>query len=307
MKSNGELARNLQVIADLLKRNRLCEEKSADNLLNAKAMCEGNPDKNEWNYSLLNNSSLEFSSLDINKNIRPIGLNYRNLRLRLSIDVSGVFAQTEIKDSIKDLNLQFIIFEKKSEISINRLAWHLDKHFILRIDENILSMIDCSNISLEMQKRLKDLRGKEFREKNIFLKELIKIFGDWEAVKKNEDELIYIFGEEHFSHPEYHIQYGGNGVLDNNSFNYGDFVLIETPRIPFPPMDVFLAVDFILHNFISRSRHKKITEDETYKNIIKDSKELIWRPYYLSIASKWEKSIKTNWSYDTIMDGKFSL
>ena len=151
------------------------------------------------------------------------------------------------------------------------------------------------------------MAGKEFREKTIFMKELEKIFGNWDSVKKNEDELIEIFGEDKFSHPEYHIQYGGNEILNNNSFAYGDFVLIETPRIPFPPMDVFLAVDFILHNFISKSRHKNITEDNTYKSIVEKSKELIWKPYYLSIASKWEKSIKTNWSYDTIMDGMFSL
>ena len=89
MKSNGELAKNLQFLADLLEKNKICDEVRP--LENAKSICEANRNVNEWFYSLSNNTSLEFSSLDISKNIRPIGIKYKNLRLKLNIEVRGSF------------------------------------------------------------------------------------------------------------------------------------------------------------------------------------------------------------------------
>jgi len=93
-------------------------------------------------------------------------------------------------------------------------------------------------------------------------------------------------GESKFTHPEYHFSFGGNKMWEQN-LDCGGILLHPSPRIPHPPMDAILGVDFILQNFIDRKDIFKLLNTPEYKNIVRNSQIRLWRPYMLATASHW--------------------
>lgn len=91
----------------------------------------------------------------------------------------------------------------------------------------------------------------------------------------------------HCSHPLYHFEFGGSNKTEIEGFSYGDFILLDTPRIMHPPLDIVLAIDFVIKHFYSYDDSKILTEKEQYKNIIKNAQYRLWRPYFLSVASQY--------------------
>lgn len=102
--------------------------------------------------------------------------------------------------------------------------------------------------------------------------------------------------EPHDVHPAYHFQFGGR-KLDKKFRNFGNALLMDSPRIVHYPMDIVLSVDFVLSNFFP-SLWKKMRQDGEYVNLVKDYQESFWKPYSHSKAYNWkpydEKLI--NWS-----------
>lgn len=90
-----------------------------------------------------------------------------------------------------------------------------------------------------------------------------------------------------FIHPEYHFNMGGFALTKENNFNYGNILLIDTPRIMHPPLDIVLSIDFVLRNFYG-IRVKNLTDSSQYKRIISKSKDRLWRPYFIALANCWE-------------------
>lgn len=90
-----------------------------------------------------------------------------------------------------------------------------------------------------------------------------------------------------FAHPRYHWQFGGKKIWEiaDNSF-YGNHLLLETPRLPHPPLDIILAVDFVLANFYGHV-WQQLKDDDEYIKYIKIAQEIYWRPYFNSINSYW--------------------
>lgn len=93
-----------------------------------------------------------------------------------------------------------------------------------------------------------------------------------------------------FAHPRYHWQYGGNKIWDaangNDAF-YGLHLLLESPRIPHAPLDVILAVDYVLANFYGKI-WEKLKDDDDYKVWIEKSQSMYWKPYFKIINSYWD-------------------
>ncbi|TDO29226.1 hypothetical protein [Sediminibacterium goheungense] len=87
------------------------------------------------------------------------------------------------------------------------------------------------------------------------------------------------------SHPLYHYEYGGTEIRKTEGFNYGDFILMDSPRIMHPPLDLVLAFDFVIKNFYTYETHKVLTDDLLYKRYIKNAQYRLWRPYAISFAS----------------------
>jgi hypothetical protein len=99
-----------------------------------------------------------------------------------------------------------------------------------------------------------------------------------------------------FIHPEYHFNMGGFALTKEESFNYGNVLLIDTPRILHPPLDIVLSIDFVLKNFYG-VRVLNLVESRAYKRIIDGAKRRLWRPYFITLAHHWET---TTFNYLTI-------
>jgi hypothetical protein len=83
-----------------------------------------------------------------------------------------------------------------------------------------------------------------------------------------------------FTHPCYHFQAAGNSIENIDS---GDLVLLSAPRIPHPPMDLFLTFHFVVNNFFSSKDYSFVGEllnDYDYQEIIKRAQNRVWEPYF---------------------------
>lgn len=88
-----------------------------------------------------------------------------------------------------------------------------------------------------------------------------------------------------YTHPYYHFQGGGQRLEGMDS---GDILLVDFPRIPHPPMDLFLGIHFILNNFLSSKNcpsKDKLMDDYEYQQVIKESQELYWKYYFNSFSN----------------------
>lgn len=87
-------------------------------------------------------------------------------------------------------------------------------------------------------------------------------------------------GVPKFTHPSYHFQFGGDFIQNCEK---GDLGILANPRIPHPPMDVFLGFNFIINNFYNRKDYdfvNRILQDYDYQIIIKRAQERLWIPYF---------------------------
>lgn len=106
--------------------------------------------------------------------------------------------------------------------------------------------------------------------------------------------------ESQYLHPLYHFQYGGQEIYGYN--NSGVHILLDSPRLPHFPLDGILAIDFILSNYYGES-WAELRHDPEYKKLIESAQKRFWRPYSLSIASRWfrhEPKI-SEWDYKELL------
>lgn len=87
-----------------------------------------------------------------------------------------------------------------------------------------------------------------------------------------------------YTHPIYHFQFGGKKMelIDD------EMSVLSCPRIPHPPMDIFLGFHFIISNYYSNKQFKfvkSLLADDDYKNIIKRAQERLWKPYFKAFDS----------------------
>jgi hypothetical protein len=103
---------------------------------------------------------------------------------------------------------------------------------------------------------------------------------------------IYSAGDNtpEFNHPSYHLQYGGEKLTGDEEFNTGDVLFCDAPRVMHPPMDIILAIDFVLANYYSFhicEEYRRLIEDEDYQKIIKNAQNRFWKPYFLGLAANF--------------------
>jgi len=111
---------------------------------------------------------------------------------------------------------------------------------------------------------------------------------------RHTDELgIGTADDKGYMHPEYHITFGGKKMEKDEPLNFGNILILPTPRLPHPPMDVVLGIDFIIQNFYPKEHKIDILEDERYIAIVKNAQLRLWRPYFRSLASHWQSNLCT--------------
>jgi len=115
--------------------------------------------------------------------------------------------------------------------------------------------------------------------------EINDLHSSWHLDKHPLDED----GEEtKFIHPEYHFTFGGRRMWHSGK-DYGAALVLSSPRLIHPPMDAILGIDFIIQNYISKKRRKSLTQDREYRKLLYNSQLRIWRPFWISVASAWNK------------------
>lgn len=102
-----------------------------------------------------------------------------------------------------------------------------------------------------------------------------------------------------YTHPTYHFQFGGKKMelIDD------EMSVLSCPRIPHPPMDIFLGFHFILSNYYNNREFSfvnSLLEDIVYQNIIKRAQKRLWTPYFGAFDS-------TNTHQDFIVNKIFPL
>lgn len=106
-------------------------------------------------------------------------------------------------------------------------------------------------------------------------------FASWHLDKHIKSSQCY------FIHPEYHLTFGGNKLEEKGIDNFGSTLILPAPRVACPPMDVILGIDFILQNYFPLEKIYKLLDDSKYKEIVFNSQQRLWKPYYLSLSSAW--------------------
>lgn len=89
-----------------------------------------------------------------------------------------------------------------------------------------------------------------------------------------------------FIHPSYHFHFGGRRIKESID-NYGDIIILDAPRVMHPPLDLFLAVDFLVTNFLEQRAWQALRADTRYKSMIKDAQNNWWKDYFQQIAEYW--------------------
>ena len=88
-----------------------------------------------------------------------------------------------------------------------------------------------------------------------------------------------------FIHPYYHFHAGGKAI---DGIGPGSLMLLSSPRLPHPPMDIVLAVNFVICHFFSTQEIRFVDEmgifaDDDYKQLVERSAIRLYKPYYEEI------------------------
>lgn len=172
--------------------------------------------------------------------------------------------------NIDDIVLRITSSGQKPAPKVSKFAIVIKMDYTLQ--ENLNAKIDIfDNYQFELFiKGFKDVNATGYEDEyNFFCWHLDK------EVKTN-GKLI---------HPYYHFHAGGvymKDYIDEDS----KIVLIGSPRIPHPPMDIILAIHFIILNFVNSKEYpakEYLLSDESYIDVIERAQKRVLDPYFNAI------------------------
>lgn len=102
-----------------------------------------------------------------------------------------------------------------------------------------------------------------------------------------------------YSHPTYHLNFGGDLmanklVEEENPDFFGGLLLLPSPRVLHPPMDIILSCDFIIKNFYEKSSHLSLTTNPGYNELIEKAKKRYIKPFAFALSSSWNSELSIN-------------
>lgn len=107
--------------------------------------------------------------------------------------------------------------------------------------------------------------------------------------------------DANFSHPMYHMNFGGASMTKRGNI-FGNLLLLASPRLVHPPMDIILSCDFVVRNFYEKKNHQKLTTNPVYLEIVDRAQKRYWRPYLKTLSSKWnDNTTIKNLTYSTLV------
>lgn len=166
---------------------------------------------------------------------------------------------------------------------------------------------EINDVVLTVHKKISGTRPIEVKSLNIYIeclcnvdlslntdqKDLISEYGLQLVIIGDADGKEYVNcwhldkdippqeGDTHNTiHPSYHFQAGGDGLEGKDT---GQLLLVTAPRLPHPPMDIFLAIHFVICNFFNKRDYpfvKNLFEDVDYQDILDRAKQRMFIPYF---------------------------
>tara|TARA_B110000285_G_scaffold48687_1_gene55129 strand:- start:3733 stop:4524 length:792 start_codon:yes stop_codon:yes gene_type:complete len=241
-------------------------------------------------------AKLEYKAADVFKNISRLidhlkVLNKSKTNFQIE-GLEGLHTQLNkrgVKQDFWKLNAK-LIFK-----NINKNDLNIPDEILENVNEIILEMkisltekgYELGSICDSIDQSDKNMYGVQLITYGKTTKDVTNYKMSWHLDKhirsQNEDDAR----GKGFIHPEYHFNMGGFALTKESDFNFGSVLLIDTPRIMHPPLDIILSIDFVLKNFYG-IRVKNLTDSNQYKKIISKSKDRLWRPYFISLANSWE-------------------
>ena len=188
-------------------------------------------------------------------------------------------------------------------------------NLIFYINENLPNHINhkCQTLRISLTAHKKELPAiKSLYPDNYEFK--VSILGEvGEKTVINCFHIDYDCGREtldekdKFIHPLYHLTFGG---MELDDYYVGDFLNIPSPRFAVLPMDVILIIDFILSNFLTKTKYEKIKCESAYLDELHNSQAKYWKPYFHNIGIKWanvisSKSTSQTFAFDNAFDNKY--
>jgi len=95
-------------------------------------------------------------------------------------------------------------------------------------------------------------------------------------------------------HPYYHFQFGGN-ELKKNVQEYGQVLILDSPRIMYHPMDFILTIDFIVSNFLPET-WERLKKESMYISVLKKVQKLFVEPYFRSFVNFFD-NVPNQWKH----------
>lgn len=212
---------------------------------------------------------------------------YKNLSTLIKrINYFGIPIETKGLSEVQNVLYSKILGDSKFEIDAKNITINLSHAISGTTPETVRDFV----ISFDHELVIDD--SKNFQINDLIVGYLfdIQITGyDQEAKEYHYawhlDKNI-ASSEPKFTHPYYHFQGGGNKLEGKHT---GEILLIDFPRIPHPPMDLFLGLHFIINNFVSSKNYPKKTQlmnDSEYQDIMMYSQKLVWDTYFNSFSSE---------------------
>lgn len=122
----------------------------------------------------------------------------------------------------------------------------------------------------------------DFFDEKSFTKSLVEdiknLFNDKDTKAKIDDVFL--------KHCEKSEAFQKNAVTLQSNTSYVPLYMIA-PRIPFPPIDEYLGLDFIVSNFFEKSDYTKFRKNHFFHQKITESQNKLWKEYYGIISGYW--------------------
>ncbi len=208
--------------------------------------------------------------------------------------------ENEVKKEIEekaDKNVKFEIqsysqfvfsiqFSGKDDKGIEYLSgWHLDyepktKYPFLKEPKVYHPLFHLHYGGSNLREVYRELNmHQDFFDENSFTKSLVEDIKDLFDKKEIKDKIDNVF----LKHCEKSDKFQMNAVSLNKT-SYVPLYMIA-PRIPFPPMDEYLGLDFIVSNFFEKSEYNNFRK--LFHQKIVESQKKMWKGYYEIISGYW--------------------
>lgn len=175
-------------------------------------------------------------------------------------------------------------YSDKFFVSIDDILFKVDKKISGTIPEDIRRLEILFSHMCRINPDLDEMNNDPITEYNFQLhirgydKSVKEYVNCWHLDKNIESD------KQKFTHPYYHFQAGGNEI---ESVNSGDVILLGAPRLPHPPMDLFLGFHFIVNNFFSSKDYcfiNRLLADVLYQEIICRAQKRMWENYFKAFS-----------------------